>query len=238
MAGPSGASGTTIHIGTTAVNLQTDAFQLIGSLENLSEFGPSFADITFEDLGTGLVAHFKGARDDGVLNVGLGRDIDNVGQVAVRAALLSKDDFNFKVAYNDAAPAVSGLVTISVASPGVVSFPNHNLTVDTPVKLTTTGSLPTGLTPDTTVFVKTVIDTSSLTLALTKGGAAINTTGTQTGVHTLTTVPAPTIEFFKAKVNSFKTNVGNLQSVVKATVGLGIRAGSLVTVPRLPAVVA
>ena len=236
MAGPAGASGTTIFIGTTVANVVTDTYQLIGSLESLSEFGPSFADITFEDLGTGLITHFKGARDDGILNIGLGRDIDNVGQVAVRAALLQKDDFNFKVVYNDAAPPVAATVTITIAAPGVVSYTAHNLVPDTAVQLTTTGTLPTGLTPSTTVFVKTVIDPNSFTLAATKGGAAITTTNTQTGVHTLTTVPVPTTEFFKAKVNAYKTNVGNLQSVVKATVALGIKAGTLTTQTRLPAV--
>jgi len=76
------------------------------------------------------------------------------------------------------------LATVTIASPAVVtaafSLPNGS-----PVILTNTGypsALPTGLSPGTIYYV---INTSGNTfnLALTVGGAAINTSGSQSGDH-------------------------------------------------------
>ena len=51
--------------------------------------------------------------------------------------------------------------------------------------LSTTGSLPTGLTAGVTYYV---VNSSGLTfqLALTAGGSPITTSGTQSGTHTVT----------------------------------------------------
>ncbi|MBZ9943426.1 hypothetical protein LB533_20275 [Mesorhizobium sp. BR1-1-13] len=77
-------------------------------------------------------------------------------------------------------------VTISIASPGVVTWTGHNLVAGDAIRLTTTGALPTGLAVATTYFVKTVLGANTFTVSATSGGAAINTTGTQSGTHTAT----------------------------------------------------
>lgn len=74
-------------------------------------------------------------------------------------------------------------VTISIASPGVVTWTGHGLTANTPLKLATTGALPTGLTAGTEYYVKTVLGANTFTLSSTVGGAAINTSGSQSGSH-------------------------------------------------------
>src|SRR5262245_41015211 len=48
-------------------------------------------------------------------------------------------------------------VTISNASPGVVTLASHGFVANDPVVFSTTGSLPTGLTAGTKYFVKTVL---------------------------------------------------------------------------------
>lgn len=77
----------------------------------------------------------------------------------------------------------SATFTVTIATPGVVSWTAHGLREGQKVRLTTTGALPTGLAIDTTYFVK-YVDANSFQLSLTRGGAAINTTGTQSGTHT------------------------------------------------------
>jgi len=75
--------------------------------------------------------------------------------------------------------------TVTIASPAVVTWTGvNNLPSGTPVRLTTTGALPTGLTTGVTYYV---INASGTTcnLSLTFGGAAINTTGSQSGTHTM-----------------------------------------------------
>jgi hypothetical protein len=76
-------------------------------------------------------------------------------------------------------------VTISIASPGVVTWTGHTLANADPVVLTTTGTLPTGLTAGVTYYALAVA-TNTLQLAATPGGSAIVTTGSQSGVHTAT----------------------------------------------------
>lgn len=74
-------------------------------------------------------------------------------------------------------------VTISIASPGVVTWVGHGLLAGTPIRLTTTGALPTGLSVGTTYYVIPV-SADTFQLSATQSGAAINTTGSQSGTHT------------------------------------------------------
>jgi len=79
-------------------------------------------------------------------------------------------------------------VTISIASPGVITWTGHNLPADTPIKFATNGTLPTGLVAGTTYYLKTVLGANTFTVSATVGGAAINTTGTQTSTHAAGTI--------------------------------------------------
>ena len=81
----------------------------------------------------------------------------------------------------------SGTVTITIASPGVFTFNNHGAAAGTAVTLSTTGALPTGLTAGTTYYVVSPA-ANTFQLSATVGGAAINTSGTQSGTHTATFV--------------------------------------------------
>lgn len=92
------------------------------------------------------------------------------------------DDLNSKI-YT--VQGISATVTITIASPGVVTWAAHQLFDGDPVRLSTTGALPTGLTAGTVYYVKSPA-TNTLQLAATPGGAAINTSGIQSGVHTMT----------------------------------------------------
>ena len=77
----------------------------------------------------------------------------------------------------------SATVTMTIASPCVVTWTAHGLPNGTSVQLTTTGSLPTGLATGVTYYVKNAT-TNSFELATTPSGSSINTTGTQSGTHT------------------------------------------------------
>lgn len=75
-------------------------------------------------------------------------------------------------------------VTITIATPGVVTYNSHGFNNNDQVVLTTTGALPTGLTAGTVYFVRNAT-TNTFELSATSGGASINTTGSQSGVHTI-----------------------------------------------------
>lgn len=79
-------------------------------------------------------------------------------------------------------------VTISQASPGVITWTDHNFLPGFELIFTTTGALPTGLSVNTVYFVKTVLSANTFTVAATKGGTAINTSSAGSGAHTGSTL--------------------------------------------------
>jgi hypothetical protein len=81
-------------------------------------------------------------------------------------------------------PYISSTVTISIAAPGVVTWTDHGLSVNDTIRFTTTGALPTGLAAGTTYYVKTVLSPNPFTVSTSAGGAAVTTSGTQSGTQT------------------------------------------------------
>jgi hypothetical protein len=76
-------------------------------------------------------------------------------------------------------------ITMTIASPAVISWAAHGFSAGQAVQFLSTGALPTGLTIGTWYFVlATGLVAGAFQVAATVGGAAINTTGTQSGVHT------------------------------------------------------
>ena len=76
------------------------------------------------------------------------------------------------------------VVTLSIASPCVVNWAGHNLVPGQGVMFFTTGALPTGLSALTVYYViSTAYTVGSFELSATIGGAAINTSGSQSGVQ-------------------------------------------------------
>ena len=78
-------------------------------------------------------------------------------------------------------PYVASTVTITIAAPGVVTWTGHGLSAGDPIRFTTSGALPTGLAINTTYYVKQVLSANTFTVSSSVGGAAITTSGTQSG---------------------------------------------------------
>lgn len=74
-------------------------------------------------------------------------------------------------------------VSITIATPAVVTA-ILNLADNTAIQFQTTGALPTGLTVGTTYYTK-YLTATTFNVSLTPGGAAINTSGTQSGVTSI-----------------------------------------------------
>jgi hypothetical protein len=93
----------------------------------------------------------------------------------------------------------SAVATITIASPGVITWTAHGLSTDglSPVNFTTTGALPTGLVAGTvywTVPGTVTTDTFQLATSIANAiaGTAINTSGSQSGTHLVFSTFAPT----------------------------------------------
>lgn len=100
-----------------------------------------------------------------------------------RLYLLNNTDFTWKPVSKVAT------VTISSASPGVVTLASHGFVANDPVVFSNTGgALPAAITAGTVYYVKTVLSANTFTISATPGGTAINTASTGTGTHSVTTL--------------------------------------------------
>ena len=76
-------------------------------------------------------------------------------------------------------------VTITNASPAVVTHTSHGYTASQPVVFNSTGSLPTGITAGTIYYVIAAgLTTNTYQISATVGGSAINTSGAGSGTFT------------------------------------------------------
>lgn len=79
------------------------------------------------------------------------------------------------------------LTSISNASPAVLTLVSHGLSVGDAIVLSTSGSLPTGLTVGTVYYVISAgFGANSFQVSATLGGAAINTSSAGSGTHSFT----------------------------------------------------
>jgi len=106
----------------------------------------------------------------------------DAGQIAFNIAQASCKPYAFKVEWG-AECGNEAEVTISQASPGVVTWTAHGLAAGTPVTFTTTGTLPAPLLPGVTYYVLAPA-TDSFTLAASPSGSDIATTTAGSGIHT------------------------------------------------------
>jgi microcystin-dependent protein len=81
-----------------------------------------------------------------------------------------------------------GTGTVTIASPGVWTLNGHGFVNGDVIYFSTTGALPTGISADTRYFV-VAATTNTFQISSTSGGAAINTSGTQSGTHTVWQAP-------------------------------------------------
>ena len=88
---------------------------------------------------------------------------------------------------------LGGTVTLTIASPCVITL-STVLSTGTAIKLATTGALPTGLTAGTTYYL-TNVDGLTANLSASLTGSVINTSGSQSGTHSISElVDVPTVQ--------------------------------------------
>lgn len=158
---------------------------------------------------------------------------------------MSEKYFIFGAAFNGdgsaSTEAAGAIVTVTIATPGVLTWTAHGRAANSEIFLSTTGALPTGLAVGTRYFVRNPT-ANTFELSLTSGGASIATSGTQSGVHTATTVgawnqaniltgtlPANGTLLAGDKVN-IRSRTGNgananISNVLAASITLGAGAG-------------
>lgn len=134
-----------------------------------------------------------------------------------------------------AAMPKTAAVTLTLASPGVVNWTAHDLPAYTPLYLTTTGALPTGLTSGATVYITagaSLLTNSfrvSSSVANAIAGISINFTGSQSGTHTAFanyTIPYPYKGHRLTSVIEIADNIGLVDGVDRLWNSLVLPAGN------------
>ena len=110
-----------------------------------------------------------------------------------------------------------GNVSLTIASPCVAGFSSHGLTANDTVRFTTTGALPTGVVAGTTYYViATGLTSNTFQFSTTAGGSAVNTSGGQSGTHTLyrTTPYGINDQDYRFGLNTFGVDSGTANAHV------------------------
>lgn len=74
-------------------------FTAIGEITDAGEFGREYNLVTHNPLATRGTVKKKGSFNEGAMSLQLGLDTDDAGQIILKAASLSDNDYSFKVAY-------------------------------------------------------------------------------------------------------------------------------------------
>ncbi|WPZ05665.1 hypothetical protein [Pelagerythrobacter marinus] len=178
---------------------------------NAGAVGDQRAEITQSFIGAGRDVSIKGTANAPALDNSFSPIANDPGQQRLRQALSDCANYAFKIEWG-AGCAAEDVVTISVAAPGVVTWPGgHGLEPGAPVMFTPEGGdLPTGLEADTVYYVvEAGLTPTTFSVAETPGGAAIETTagGTATSI-TATAQPAGETDMFYGLVLSRTKNAG------------------------------
>lgn len=97
------SAGTTIGIAAAApatfdaVGYAALTPVLIGEATDLGEFGREYALVTHNPLGSRGTVKLKGSFNEGSINIQLGLDTDDAGQILAKAAAKSDADYSFVV---------------------------------------------------------------------------------------------------------------------------------------------
>lgn len=132
---------------------------------------------------SGLLAQYNG----GVGTPGGGVAYGNVTVVSATTGITST------TSYSGTTPAT---VTMTSASPAVITWNSHGFSAGQQVVFQTTGALYTGVTAGTTYFVIAAgLSANTFEISATLGGPAINTSGSQSGTHNGQALNASTTAF-------------------------------------------
>lgn len=166
----------------------------IGGWATTGDLGAEHEAITQTLINQNVTLYAKGVISFPIMSNVFVPMLDDAGQIKFKAAQKSCKPYAFRIRWG-ADCGEESVVTITNATPAVVTWTSHGLEDGTPVTFTTTGTLPTGLTAGTIYYI---VDstTNAFSVAATVGGAAIATTGAGTGVHTANAQPAGETDLF------------------------------------------
>lgn len=130
-------------------------------------------------------------------------------------------------------------VTMTIASPCVVTWTEHQLPDKTAIRFTSSGALPTGIVSGTVYYVQDSITANTFYISATPTGAQINTSGSQSGTHAVVATRHDVYEALLAggsMTASIATTVMTVTAAISGSLavgmtlkGTGVTAGTTIT---------
>jgi len=118
-------------------------------------------------------------------------------------------------------------ITGTNASPGVFTLASHNLKLNEPIIFTTTGSF-SGLTSGNTYYVRNP-GANTFELSLTSGGASINTTGAQAGIHSISQNKVVEVTCFETGITEDAVDIDTTFGISNTQQGISERVQPEIT---------
>lgn len=132
-----------------------------------------------------------------------------------------------------------GTFTVTTASPAIFTRTAHGLVAGDSIQFSTTGSLPSGLATLTNYYViATGLTANTFEVSLTAGGAAVNTSGAQSGTHSYTSFATlyPGYSSYSCAYNSTcSAGATSTTTTVKGISACGVYASAAACQAALPA---
>lgn len=154
----------------------------IGGWTQAGAVGDTQELISQSVISEGRVRKIKGLLDGGMVENTFLPDITDLGQNAFKAAIRDSRPYEFRIRW--AGSTDESVVTITAATPHVVTWNDHLLVAGQPITFTTTGTLPGTLSTSAQYYVSaTGLTANSFQIAATPGGASLGGTGAGTGTH-------------------------------------------------------
>jgi hypothetical protein len=117
----------------------------VGDVVTFGEFGASFDEIVHQPISDGKTYKFKGTRNDGGLQLNLGRIPADTGQAVLVTALSSYANYDFKIELNDLPSGTGATPTRFYFAAKVMSYtvsiPNSNSVVSATCHLSIDGNI-------------------------------------------------------------------------------------------------
>lgn len=184
----------------------------------MGDIGDSAQVITTSLINRGRDSKQKGTSNAGSMQNVFAKIDTDPGQIAMIAAVKYKQNYAFKIELNDNAEVSLTGVSMSAASPGVVSKVAHGLVANQALTFAAgSGTLPTGVVEGTQYFVKTVSSADAFTISATPGGSAIVTTGSPSGTYSVTALKAGSQRLFIGLVMGAPETGGDANTIRNMT---------------------
>ena len=101
------SAGSTLAITAAPPATYTEAgfaaltFKSVSEITDLGEFGREYAKVEHKPLANRRVVKRKGSFDEGAMSLSLGRDMEDEGQLALRAASNSDASYSYRITLQD-----------------------------------------------------------------------------------------------------------------------------------------